>query len=104
MLVAFWASWWLSGKNPPASVGDTGGFLIQEDPTCCRATRPVCHSCRAHALAPGATTTEACVPESECSTREATAMETLHAAAKSSPHSPQLEKAHAAAKIQHSQK
>ena len=47
-------------KNLPAVQQTQFGFLIQEDPTCCRATRPVCHSCRARALTPGATTTEAC--------------------------------------------
>ena len=31
-------------KNPPANAGDTVRALVQEDPTCCRATKPVCHN------------------------------------------------------------
>ena len=55
--------------------------LVQEDPTCHGATKPVGH------------TTEAHMPRAPCSaTREATAMP-VHCM-KSSPHSPQLEKTH----------
>ena len=32
-------------KDPPASAGDMGRSLIQEDPTCDRATRPMQHNC-----------------------------------------------------------
>ena len=31
-------------KNPPANVGDMVQSLIQEDPTCCGATKPVGHN------------------------------------------------------------
>ena len=31
-------------KNSPANVGDMVQSLIQEDPTCCGATRPVYHN------------------------------------------------------------
>ena len=30
-------------KNLPASIVDTGSTLLQEDPTCHGATKPVCH-------------------------------------------------------------
>ena len=96
--------------------------LVQEDPTCCRATKPMhhnywgcalepaSHNCWAHALqllkptpskahvpqllSPHAATTEAhvprvCAPQQETTT----AMRSPCIATKSSPHSPQLEKA-----------
>ena len=60
--------------------------LVPEDPTCCRATRPVCHNYWACALDP--------VLSSLCSaTREATAVGSTRTATKSSPRSPQLGKA-----------
>ena len=31
-------------KNPPANAGNTGLSLVQEDPTCCRAARPMRHN------------------------------------------------------------
>ena len=31
-------------KNPPANAGGTGSSPGQEDPTCCRATKPVYHN------------------------------------------------------------
>ena len=31
-------------KNPPANAGDTGLSLVQEDPTCRGATKPVRHN------------------------------------------------------------
>ena len=31
-------------KSLPANAGDTIQSLIQEDPTCCRTTKPMCHS------------------------------------------------------------
>ena len=46
-------------------------------------------------LSPCATTTEARVPRAHAPQREATAMRSPRTATKSSPHSPQLEKAHA---------
>ena len=54
--------------------------LVQEDSTCCRATKPVC----CNYWNPWA--------QSLCSTREAMAMRSPHTTTKSSPSSPQLEK------------
>ena len=97
--------------------------LVQEDPTCRRATKPMClnywacvlepvshnywacasqlqkPACpRAHTpqlLSPCTTNTEVCAPRALCSTtREAIAMRNSHTTMKSSPCSPQLEKAH----------
>ena len=39
-------------KNSPANAGDTGS-LVEEDPTCHGAPKPVCHSYWACALGPG---------------------------------------------------
>ena len=73
--------------------------LVQEDPTCRGATKPVSHNYWAHALEPGshnywslrATTTEAHVPTAHApQPREATAMRSLRTSMKSSPRSPQL--------------
>ena len=93
--------------------------LVREDPTCCRAIKPVHHNYWAWALkpmshnywSPWATTTETHVPQllkpmchnywSLCTqnpcpaTREAPAMRSPHTATKSSPRSRQLEKARA---------
>ena len=69
-------------------------FLIQEEPSCCRANTPICHNYWAKLYSPWAATTEACVPQSLCSAaKEATTMGSLCTAMKSSPHSMQLEKA-----------
>ena len=47
-------SWGFPGgsvvKNPPANAGDTG--LIQEDPTCHKATKTICHNYQACSLEP----------------------------------------------------
>ena len=76
--------------------------LVREDPTCHGATKPVRHNYRACALepvepqllSPWATTTEARAPRSHAlQTREATAMRSPRTTTKSSPLSPQLEKA-----------
>ena len=76
--------------------------LVRDDPTCCRATKPrepqllSLHS-RAHEpqlLSPRATTTEAHVPRAHSpQQREATAMRSPCTTTKSSPRSPQPEKA-----------
>ena len=80
-------------KNLPANAGDTCLSPVQEDP---HATEQ---------LIPLATTTEAHEPRSPYSAiREATAMRSPRTAMKSSPCSPQLEKACAAMKTQRSQK
>ena len=70
--------------------------LVWEDPTCCRPTKtkPVCHNYWACALEPASHnywTPRARSPW--FATREATSLSSLCTAAKSSPHSPQLEKA-----------
>ena len=31
-------------KNLPANAEDTGSFLVQEDPTCLEAAKPMCHN------------------------------------------------------------
>ena len=31
-------------KNLPANAGDTGSIPVQEDSTCCRTIKPVCHN------------------------------------------------------------
>ena len=74
--------------------------LVQEDPTCRGATKPVCHNCWACALEPVSHNYWAHVPQLLKPTRlepvlcngEATAMRSPHTATKSSPRSLQLEK------------
>ena len=39
-------------KNPPANAGDMGSSSVWEDPTCLKATKPMCHSYWACALEP----------------------------------------------------
>ena len=39
-------------KKPPANAGDTGQSLVQEDSTCCRATKAVHHNYLKHTLEP----------------------------------------------------
>ena len=68
--------------------------LVQEDPTCCRATKPVHHNY--WALEPTSHNYWSLGTQSPCSTtREATAMRSPCTVTKSSPSSPQLEKARA---------
>ena len=89
---SFWRlSWWSVIKNPPADTGDTS--LIQEDPTCCGAAKPMRHSYWACALEPGkcncwAHVPRACAPHQE----KPLQWETLAPQLESSLHSPQLEK------------
>ena len=46
-------------KNPPTSAGEVQVLsLVQEDPTCCGATKPVRYNYRSCALEPEATTTK----------------------------------------------
>ena len=68
--------------------------LVQEDPTCCRATKPVRHNYWPCALEPLSHNYWARMPGTRAPQREATAMRSPCTAAKSCPHSPQLEKAH----------
>ena len=70
--------------------------LVREDPTCCRATKPILHNCWTCCLEPVSHNYWSPGAWSLCSTtRKATAMRSPHTATKSNPHSPQLEKAHA---------
>ena len=70
--------------------------LVREDPTCRRATKPVCQNYWARAPEPTCHNYWSPRALSPCSTtREATAMRSLHTATRSSPCSPQLEKARA---------
>ena len=127
---------WLRIRLPRQ--GTRGRALFREDPTCFRATKPVCHNYWACTLEPvhhnywacaleptshnywspyaleptlqllkpahsracvlqllslSAATTEAHVPRARAPQREATAMRSPRTATKSSPRSPQLEKA-----------
>ena len=85
--------WWLIGKEFGSQMQETHvRSLVREDLTCRGATKPACHSYRAWEQL-GTTASEACLPESPCSTtREATAMRSRHTTTKSRPRSPQLEK------------
>ena len=68
--------------------------LVREDPTCRGKTKPVCHNYWACALAPACCNYWSPRASSPCpTTREATAMRSPRTATKSSPRSPQLEKA-----------
>ena len=68
--------------------------LVREDPTCRGATKPVRHNYWACALGPVCHSCWSPCAWSPCSaTRETTAMRSPHTATKSSPRSPQLEKA-----------
>ena len=93
---------WLRTRLPMQ--GTRVRALVRQDPTCHGATKPrvpqllSLHSrtCEPQLLSPCATTTEACTPRAHAlQQREATAMRSPHTAMKSSPHSPQLEKARA---------
>ena len=69
--------------------------LVQEDPSCRGATKPVRHNYWACALEPASHNCWSPCAWSPCSTtREATAMRSPRTATKSSPRSLQLEKAH----------
>ena len=75
-------------KNPPANAGTQVQALVWEDPTCHRATKPVCHNYWAHVpqlLKP------MCLEPMLCNKRSH--RNESSPATKSSPHSPQLEKA-----------
>ena len=83
--------WWLSGEEPAyqcRALRHRFWSLIQEDPTCHRATKPKSHSYGAHGCnhgSPGVL--------GRCSTpKEATAMRSLGTKLESSPCSLQLEK------------
>ena len=69
--------------------------LVREDPTCCGATKPMHPNYWACALEPASHNYWSPHASSPGSTREATAMRSPRTATKSSPCSPQLEKAHA---------
>ena len=79
--------------------------LVWEDPTCRRATKPMCHNYWACALEPASRKHWAhvlqllkpvCLEPVLCNKRsKATTMRSPHTTTKSNPHSPQLEKPHA---------
>ena len=81
-------------KNPPAMQGTRVRSLVREDPTCHGATKPMCHNYWACALKPASHNywsphPRACAPQQEKPPQVRSPRTTL----KSSPHSPQLEKA-----------
>ena len=82
--------------------------LVQEDPTCRGATKPVRHNywaCEPQLLNPCAATTEARTPRASALQQEKPPMRSPRTATMSTPHSPQLEKSlRTATKTQHSQK
>ena len=85
---------WLRIRLPMQGTGVRA--LAREYPTCCAATRPKRHNYWACTLEPKSYNYWACVPRAcPCSTttREATTMRSPRTATKSSPRSPQLEKA-----------
>ena len=76
-------------KNPPANAGYTGS-----SPGLVRSHRSPSNKARApQLLSPRVTTTEACAPRACAPQREATTMRSRCTTTKSSPRSPQLEKA-----------
>ena len=82
------AAQWLRIRLPMQ--GTQVRSLVLEDPTCCRATKRMCHNYWAHMpqlLKPARL--EPC-----SATGEATAVRSPHTTTKSSPRSPQLETAH----------
>ena len=100
-------------KNPPANAGDRVRALGQEDPTCRGATKPVHDNYWAWALDTGSHNYWAPVPqllkpaglEPMLWNKRSHHNEKRVPATKSSPHSPQLEKAHVQQrKTQHRQK
>ena len=81
-------------KNPPANAGTWVQSLVQEDPTCHKATKPMGHSCWAH------------VPRARALQQEKPLQQEAHTPQlESSPRPPKLkESAHTTMKTQQSQK
>ena len=80
-------------KNPLANAGTWVRPLVQEDPTCHKATKPMGHSCWAH------------VPRSWALHQEKPQQQEAHTPQlESGPHPQQLEKALTVMKTQHSHK
>ena len=81
--------------------------MIQEDPTCQAATKPVHHNCWACALEPGSFNywvLRSAYPRAPAPQQEKPPQWEAHTLQlESSPHSPQLEKTHEAMKTQNSQ-
>ena len=93
-------SWWLSGKESTCSVQEIWVRpLVQKDPTCCGATKLVCHNYRACTLEPTCGNCWNRVPrllnlralDPTLCTREVISVRSTRTATKSSPHQPQLE-------------
>ena len=76
-------------KNPLANAWDTGLFLVQEDSTYWGANK----ACTPQLLSLPAATTEVHLPRACAPQEAATAKRSSQATIKSSPYSPQLEKA-----------
>ena len=88
--------WWLRIRLPMQ--GTQVRSLVWEDPTCHGATKPRHHNywaCEPQLLSPCTATTEARTPRACGPQGEAATMRSPRSATKSSPHWPQLEKAHA---------
>ena len=76
-------------KNPPANSGDTGSIAGAEGSHMPSSKcKSICHSCRACALEPGTTTTEACKPKSPVALQQEGSPAHHNS---SSPHSPPLQ-------------
>ena len=75
-------------ENPPTNARDTDWSLVQEDPICQGATKPVCHNFWAFTLEPVL-----------CKKRSQPQWEAHTLQLESTPHSLQLEKAHAQQRI-----
>ena len=93
-------SWWLSGKESTCSMQEIWVRpLVQKDPTCCGATKLVCHNYRPCALEPTCGNCWNRVPrllnlralDPTLCTREVISVRSTRTATKSSPHQPQLE-------------
>ena len=77
-------------KNPPTKAGETVQSLIQEDPTCCGATKPTHYNYLACALELGAVTAEA--PEAVLCNEKPPQGEAREPQLESRPHLLQLER------------
>ena len=90
-------------KNPPGNAGDVGSTLIREDPTCCKADKPMSHSYWTCALEAGSLNYWS-PPALSSTAREVTTVEDHAPPRKVAPACCNYRKAHTATKTQHSQK
>ena len=68
------AHWWLRGKEYACQYRTRVQSLIREDPTCCRAPKPLCHNHQACALDSGS---HNCIEPVCCNCRSLHALEPL---------------------------